>query len=90
MSIEDKIEDSFEDVMETLGQERDELRVRMHLASMEVRDKWDELEAQWEQFVARNEQLKRELEPTVDDTKAALVLLKEELVEGYRKIRDRL
>ncbi|NND69823.1 MAG: hypothetical protein HKN19_19695 [Halioglobus sp.] len=90
MSLEDKIEDSFEDVFEGLAQERDELRVRMHLASMEVRDKWEELEAQWEQFAARSEQLKRELEPTVDDTRAALILLKDELAEGYRKIRDRL
>ena len=90
MSLEDKIEDGFEDVFEALEQERDELRVRMHLASMEVREKWDELEAQWEQFAARSEQLKRELEPTVDDTKAAFVLLKDELAEGYRKIRDRL
>ena len=90
MSLEDKIEDSFEEVVEALGQERDEVKVRMHLAGMEVRDKWDELEAQWEQFVARNEQLKRELEPTVDDTKAALALLRDELAEGYRKIRDRL
>lgn len=90
MSLEDKIEDSFEEVFEALEQERDELRVRIHLAGMEVRDKWEELEAQWEQFVARNEQLKRELEPTVDDTKAALVLLREELAEGYRKIRERM
>ncbi len=90
MSLEDKMEDGLEDVFEALQQERDALRVRVHLAGMEVREKWDELEAQWEQFVARNEQLKRELEPTVDDTKAALDLLKEELAEGYRKIRDRL
>ena len=90
MSLDDKIEDSFEDALAALSQQRDELRVKMHLASMDVRDKWDELEDQWEQFVARNEQLKRELEPTVDDTKAALSLLKEELAEGYRVIRDRL
>ena len=90
MSLDDKIEDSIEEVFETLQQERDALRVRVHLAGMEVREKWDELEAQWEQFVARNEQLKRELEPTVDDTKAALALLKDELTDGYRKIRDRL
>ena len=90
MSLDDKIEDSFEDALAALSQQRDELRVKMHLASMDVRDKWDELEDHWEQFVARNEQLKRELEPTVDDTKAALSLLKEELAEGYRVIRDRL
>lgn len=90
MSIEDKIEDGAQDVFETLAQERDELRVRVHLAGMEVRDKWDELEEQWDQFVARNDQLKRELEPTVDDAKAAFALLTEQLSEGYRKIRDRL
>ncbi len=84
------LEDGFDDVLEALEQERDELRVRVHLAGMEVRDKWDELEAQWEQLVARNDQLKRELAPTVEDTKAALVLLRDELAEGYRKIRDRL
>lgn len=90
MSGKEKIEDSVEDAFDALKQQRDELRVKLHLASMEVRDEWDELEDRWEQLAARKDQLKRELEPTVADARVAWMMLKDELKEGYETIRDRL
>ena len=90
MGASDKIEESIEDAFDALTQQRDELRVKIHLAGMEVRDKWGELEEQWEQLVARKDQLKRELEPTAADARVAWLMLKEEIVEGYQTIRDRL
>ena len=90
MSASDKVEESIEDAFDALTQQRDELRVKIHLAGMEVRDKWGELEEQWEQLVARKDQLKRELEPTAADARVAWLMLKEEIVEGYQTIRDRL
>ena len=93
MSSNDKIgksEESIEEAFDILEQQRDELRVKIHLAGMEVRDSWEHLEGQWEQLVARKDQLKRELEPTMEDGRATWLMLKEEIVEGYQIIRDRL
>ena len=90
MSANEKIEESIEDALEALTQQRDELRVKMHLAGMEVQDKWDELEEQWEQLIARKDQLEKELEPTAADARVAWLMLKDNIIEGYQIIRDRL
>jgi hypothetical protein len=90
MGTNEKIEESIEDVFEVLTQQRDELRVKVHLAGMEVRDKWGELEVQWEQLIARKDQLEKELEPTAADARVAWLMLKDDIVEGYQIIRDRL
>jgi len=90
MSANEKIEESIEDALEALTQQRDELRVKMHLAGMEVQDKWGELEEQWEQLIARKDQLEKELEPTAADARVAWLMLKDNIVEGYQIIRDRL
>ena len=88
MSIKDEIEDDLEDVIEKLKEERDELRVRMHLANMEMRDEWEELEKKWDQFVVKSGQVRTEVEPSVQEIKSALSLLGEEIANGYRKIKD--
>ncbi len=90
MSDTDKFEDSIEDAFDALKQQRDELRLKLHLASMEVRDEWDELEGQWDNLVAKKDQLKHDLEPTVADATVAWLMLKDEIKEGYKTIRDRL
>ena len=90
MSAKDKVEESVEDAFDTLKQQRDELRVKMHLAGMELHDEWEEMEKQWEHLVVKKDQLQRELEPTVDDARVAWLMLKDEIVEGYRTIRKRL
>ena len=90
MNAKSKIGQEVEDVFETLKRERDELKVQIRLANMEVRDEWDELEKQWQHFVSKKDQLKKDLEPTVDDAHTALLLLKDQIGEGYKAIRNRL
>jgi uncharacterized protein YaaN involved in tellurite resistance len=90
MSAKHKIKENVDDIFEALEHQRDELRVKIHLAGMEVRDQWDELEDLWEQLIAKKDQLERELEPTAADARVAWLMLKDEIVEGYRTIRDRL
>jgi uncharacterized protein YaaN involved in tellurite resistance len=90
MSAKHKIEENIDDIFEALDRQRGELRVKMHLASMEVRDQWEEMEERWERLIAKKDQLKRELEPTAADARVAWLMLKDEIVEGYRTIRARL
>ena len=84
------IKDDMTDMAEKLRRERDQLSVKMHLASMEVRDEWEELEEKWEEFSAGSKRFYKEVEPALGEIHAALVLLGDELKAGYKKIRNAL
>ncbi len=73
-----------------MRQQRDELKVKIHLANMEVQEEWDELEVQWQQLVSKKDNLGKDLAPTISDAHTAWLLLKDDIAEGYRTIRDRL
>ena len=83
-------ESDFAKMAEILRKERDELGVKVHLAGMEVRDEWQELEEKWEQFSSNSKNFYKEVEPALGNIQAALNLLGEELKAGYKKIRDSL
>ena len=72
-----------DDMLADLKQKRDELRVRMHLASKEAQDEWEELEEKMEEFVAKSR-----LRQTGKGVGDALGKLGQELKQGYRNIRD--
>ena len=64
---------------------RDELALKVHLASMETRDEWEKLEAKWEKFSAQ-----AHLDETSGNIGEALKLLGNEIAEGYRRIKRAL
>ena len=81
----------WDDVLEKLKQERDELALKIHLGKMEAADEWEKLEAKWHDVKARM------LAPpaqTVDESGVgvglALELAVEELKKGYERIRKLL
>ena len=73
----------FDELIDDLKQKRDELRVQMHLASKEVQDEWEELEAKMNDFAAR-----AELDKTGEGLGEAFRGLGQELKQGYERIRD--
>ena len=73
----------FDELIADLKQKRDELRVQMHLASKEVQDEWEELEAKMNDFAAR-----AELDKTGEGLGEAFRGLGQELKQGYERIRD--
>lgn len=75
----------FDDLVEDLKQKRDELRVKMHLASKDMQDEWQEIEEKWERFSS-----KAELEATGEGLGDAFKDLGHELKLGYQRIRDAL
>jgi hypothetical protein len=75
----------LKDLMQELKQTRDELALKMHLASMEVREEWDDLERQWETFKAR-----ADVEQTAEGVGSALGQLGKELNGGYQRLRKAL
>ena len=64
---------------------RDDLKVRIHLASKELQDTWEGLEARWRHFQAQ-----AELDKTASNVSEASKLLAEELKGGYDRIKRAL
>ena len=73
----------YDDLISELRQKHDELRVQMHLASKEVQDEWEELEAKMSDFAAQ-----AKLEETSESVGQALTQLGTELKAGYERVRD--
>ncbi len=78
---------NLERVLEKLRQERDELRVRMHLAGLELKEEWEKLEQQWDHFEPRAEAAIREATGTATE---AVERLGEELRQAYHRVREQL
>ncbi len=96
-----KIGPSSRELLDTLKTERDELRVKLHLASMDLDDRlhadWQSLEKRWAQLKAdahriagKSETLDEELEEFSDDFGTAGRELAHEILAGYARLRRAL
>lgn len=74
-----ELRQEIERSLEELQTMRDEIRVRMHLASMEAKDKWEELEPSLEKI---EEQIKEATQKFRDSLA--------ELKTSFRSLRDKL
>lgn len=70
------------DLMRDLKKLREELELKMHLASMEMKQEWHELEGKWEKFSQ-----KTGLDESADALGGSLELLGEELKNSYKRFR---
>jgi vacuolar-type H+-ATPase subunit D/Vma8 len=75
--------DDFDDLVADLKQKRDELRLKIHLASKEAQEEWQELEEKMQEFSSR-----AELGKTSEGIGDALGKVGEELKRGYQRIRS--
>jgi vacuolar-type H+-ATPase subunit D/Vma8 len=73
----------FDDLVADLKQKRDELRLKIHLASKEAQDEWEDLEEKMQEFSSR-----AELGKTSEGLGDALGKLGEELKMGYKRVRN--
>ena len=80
----------LDDLIQDLKQKRDELRVKINLASMDVRDEWEELEEKMEEFSGKAKQFADDahLKETGEGLGKALGQLGQELKRGYERVRD--
>lgn len=77
-------------VLDKLRQERDELRLKLHLGKAELKDEWESLERKWEHLEGRVAGKAEEARESTREVGAAFGVLSEELGEAYRRIRARL
>jgi len=70
------------DLNRDLKKLRDELELKMHLASMEARQEWKELDEKWQRFSSR-----ARLGDSAESVGDAVELLGEELKKGYKRLK---
>jgi chromosome segregation ATPase len=81
---------NLDQILADLRQQRDELRLQMHLAKAEVRDEWDELEKKWQHLEGRLGRAAGEAKSSAQNVGAALDQVAEEIGSAYRRIRKTL
>ena len=81
---------TIEKIISKLKTERDELRVRMHLAKEDLQDEWKELEQKWEKMEHKLAAATDETRESSSDVGAAAKLLAEEIRGAYQRIRKAL
>ncbi|MFT6407930.1 MAG: vacuolar-type H+-ATPase subunit D/Vma8 [Arenicella sp.] len=90
MNTSNDIQNTYKSVIDALKNERDELNVKMHLASMEVRDEWAEVEKRWQHAQSKAHQLSKASGQSAHELGEAFSILGDELKETYRRIRRTL
>jgi hypothetical protein len=80
----------YDRLREDLKRQRDEIRLKIHLAGAEVRDEWTEIEKKWEHFAARADVVARGAGEAAEDVASAAKLLGEEIRSAYHRIRSLL
>jgi hypothetical protein len=86
MSI--KIE--FDDLLEKLKTERDEIMLKLHLASMEVKEEIEEADKHWETLKIKAAEIADDSKETSEEFIAKAKIVGEELKDAYSRITKRL
>jgi dsDNA-specific endonuclease/ATPase MutS2 len=79
-----------DEMIAKLRQERDELRVQLHLGKKEVQDKWQQLSDQLAVLNERYEPAKQAAKESASDIWQALKLVGEEIRDGFQEVRKSL
>ena len=78
----------LEAIVQKLEQERDELRLKMHLAKADARDEWEKMEERWGELRGKMDVVKEGASEASVDVREAASGLADEIKKGYRKIVD--
>ena len=76
------------ELLHKLEQERDELKLQMHLAKAEALDEWERMEKKWHHFQGKAAAMGDAAAESSKDVGAAVGILGEELKHGYQHIRE--
>jgi hypothetical protein len=80
----------LEEMVSSLKQIRDELKVQIHLGKAEAKDEWEKLEEKWQELKAHKETVAEAVEESAKDVGSALELVGGELKAGYERIKKLL
>ncbi|MEC4748163.1 hypothetical protein [Methylomicrobium sp. Wu6] len=75
---------------ETLKQQRDEIRLQLHLAGADLKDEWEESERKWGHFKDKLAEIVDESKETTAEFLDKTRIVGEELRSAYKNIHRRL
>ena len=78
---------ALEDVISKLKQERDELKLQMHLASMDAKDEYDRISDKVDELSNQYDPVRDAVEETAGNVFSALGLAADELKIGFNRVR---
>ena len=84
------MKDEFENIVEKLKTSRDEINLKLHLASMELKDEFNEAEKQWVVVKAKADEIADDTKETSEEFIAKAKIVGEELKDTYHRIARRL
>lgn len=84
------IRDDFGKLFEKLKTERDTIKLKLHLASMEVREEFDDAEKKWRQIKHKMNEITDDAVQTSDEYILKAKKKGEELKEIYQRITKRM
>lgn len=86
----DDVRKQIDATLAELRQEADELRVKVHLAKLEAKDEWRDLEAKLAKLEAKGNELAGVSADAATEIAAAARLLGDEIRNGFKKIAEHL
>lgn len=81
------VREDFEKLLGKLAQERDELRLKIHLGKAEARDEWEKIEKRWQHLRGKSELVKDVVDDTAREIGDAAVQAAREIQRGYERLR---
>ena len=84
------IQKEFENLVEKLKAERDEIGLKLHLASMEAKEEYEEAESQWNQIKIKAAEIADDTIETSEEYIAKAKIIGDELKEAYSRIAKRM
>ena len=78
---------TLDQLLSKLKQERDELQLQMHLASMDAKDEYDRISAKIDEVSRQYEPVTDAVEDTAKNIVSALSLAAEEMMAGFTRVR---
>lgn len=85
-----QIKEEFESLLEKIKMERDEIKLKLHLASMEAREEFEDADKQWSHVKVKAAEIASDTKETSEEFIAKARIVGEELRETYRRINQRL
>ena len=80
----------IDELVDELREERDKLRVRIHLAKMEVSEEWEDIEEKLDNLESKAKAVGKATADSAEDIGAAARLLGKEIKDGFKHIANQL
>lgn len=83
----EELKQNYADAVHHLIEERDELKLQIHLFNMDAKDQWQIAEEKWLQVRQKSRQIGREVSSSGDKVKGSIEDLLSEISEAYDRLK---